>query len=102
LEETRRAIERYEQAHVDKAVDALDASFWLSPHDIRYALHEHGYGSNEIYKHYIAYLRTVIPLPASTDRVKAERERPAIVLPPAQAQVLCLLPRYSQLSCTED
>ena len=35
-------FERYEQALVDKDVDVLDASFWNSPHTIRYALGENG------------------------------------------------------------
>ena len=35
-------FERYEQALIDKNVNVLDASFWNSPHTIRYALGENG------------------------------------------------------------
>jgi hypothetical protein len=47
--EVRALFERYEQALVDKDVDVLDAAFWNSPHTIRYALHENGYGFDEIH-----------------------------------------------------
>ena len=49
--EVRAAFERYEQALVDKDVDVLDRTFWNSPHTIRYALHENGYGFDEIHAH---------------------------------------------------
>ena len=42
--EVRALFERYEQALIDKDVDVLDATFWDSPHTIRYALNENGYG----------------------------------------------------------
>ena len=44
-------IERYEHALVDKDVAVLDATFWNSPHTIRYAMTEHGYGFDEIHLH---------------------------------------------------
>lgn len=47
-------FERYEQALIDKNVDVLDATFWNSPHTIRYALHENGYGFQEIHGHRVA------------------------------------------------
>jgi hypothetical protein len=47
--EVRELFERYEQALVDKDVAALDATFWNSPHTIRYAFREHGYGFDEIH-----------------------------------------------------
>jgi len=47
-------FESYEQALIDKNVDALDASFWDSPHTIRYALHENGYGFAAIHAHRVA------------------------------------------------
>ncbi len=47
-------FERYEQALIDKTVDVLDATFWDSPHTIRYALHENGYGFSEIHAHRVA------------------------------------------------
>jgi hypothetical protein len=52
--EIRDIFERYEQALVDKDVAVLDATFWGSPHTIRYALHENGYGFNEIHGHRVA------------------------------------------------
>ena len=47
-------FEAYEQALIDKNVDVLDASFWDSPHTIRYALGENGYGFSEIHAHRVA------------------------------------------------
>jgi hypothetical protein len=52
--EVRARFERYEQALVDKDVDVLDATFWNSPHTIRYALHENGYGFDAIHAHRVA------------------------------------------------
>jgi hypothetical protein len=49
--EVRALFERYEQALIDKDVDVLDATFWHSPHTIRYALNENGYGFAEIHAH---------------------------------------------------
>ena len=54
VEEVRQIFERYEQALIDKDVDVLDATFWQSPHTIRYALHENGYGFDEIHAHRVA------------------------------------------------
>jgi AtzH-like len=52
--EVRELFERYEQALIDKDVAVLDATFWDSPHTIRYALTEHGYGFDEIHAHRVA------------------------------------------------
>lgn len=49
--EVRTRFEAYEQALIDKNVDVLDASFWNSPLTIRYAVHENGYGFDEIHAH---------------------------------------------------
>ena len=54
VEEVRVLFERYEQALIDKDVAVLDTTFWDSPHTIRYALHENGYGFNEIHGHRVA------------------------------------------------
>lgn len=54
VEELRQIFERYEQALIDKDVDVLDSTFWQSPHTIRYALHENGYGFDEIHAHRVA------------------------------------------------
>ncbi|HEV2553330.1 MAG TPA: AtzH-like domain-containing protein [Bosea sp. (in: a-proteobacteria)] len=52
--EVSALFEAYEQALIDKTVDVLDATFWNSPHTIRYALHENGYGFDEIHAHRVA------------------------------------------------
>jgi hypothetical protein len=52
--EVRALFERYEQALIDKDVDVLDATFWDSPHTIRYAMHENGYGFAAIHGHRVA------------------------------------------------
>ena len=49
--EVRALFERYEQALIDKDVAVLDTTFWDSPHTIRYAIHENGYGFGEIHAH---------------------------------------------------
>ena len=54
VEEVRQVFEQYEQALIDKDVDVLDATFWQSPFTIRYALHENGYGFDEIHQHRVA------------------------------------------------
>jgi len=52
--EVRALFERYEQALVDRSVDVLDATFWNSPHTIRYAFNENGYGFDAIHAHRVA------------------------------------------------
>jgi len=52
--EVRDLFERYEQALVDKNVAVLDATFWDSPHTIRYAFNENGYGFTQIHAHRVA------------------------------------------------
>ena len=52
--EVAALFERYEQALIDKDVDVLDATFWRSPHTIRYAMNEHGYGFDVIHAHRVA------------------------------------------------
>ncbi len=47
-------FEDYEQALIDKDVAVLDRTFWNSPHTIRYAFSEHGYGFDEIHAHRVA------------------------------------------------
>lgn len=54
VDEVRAVFERYEQALIDKDVGVLDATFWESPYTIRYALHENGYGYDEIHQHRVA------------------------------------------------
>jgi hypothetical protein len=52
--EVRAIFERYEQALVDRDVAVLDAAFWDSPHTIRYAMNENGYGFAAIHAHRVA------------------------------------------------
>lgn len=54
VEEVRDLFERYEQALIDKNLDVLDNCFWNSPHTIRLAHHEHGYGFDRIHAHRMA------------------------------------------------
>ena len=54
VEEVRVLFERYEQALIDKNVDVLDATFWNSPHTIRLANAEHGYGFDRIHAFRVA------------------------------------------------
>lgn len=54
VDEVRERFERYEQALVDKDVAILDETFWRSPHTIRYAHQEHGYGFDAIHAHRVA------------------------------------------------
>ena len=52
--EVRELFERYEQALIDKDVAVLDATFWNSPHTVRLANNEHGYGFDRIHAHRVA------------------------------------------------
>ena len=70
--EVSAAFERYEQALIDKDVDVLDASFWDSPHTIRYAVRENGYGFDAIHAARVA----AIPVPGGS---KERRIRVAIL-----------------------
>lgn len=54
VEELRERFESYEQALIDKNVDVLDSTFWDSPLATRLAMHEHGYGFDEIHAHRVA------------------------------------------------
>lgn len=50
----RALFEAYEQALIDKNVEVLDNTFWNSPHTIRIAHNEHGYGFDRIHAHRVA------------------------------------------------
>lgn len=54
IAEIRQAFERYEQALAEKDVAVLDATFWDSPHTVRYAMHESGYGFAQIHAQRVA------------------------------------------------
>ena len=62
--EVSALFERYEQALIDKNVDVLDATFWNSPHTIRLANNEHGYGFGRIHAHRVAR----VPGPGTTEK----------------------------------
>src|SRR4051794_34489893 len=47
--EVRDLFERYEQALLERDVDMLDASFWESPHTVRYGRNEICHGFDEIH-----------------------------------------------------
>ena len=49
--EVTEFFERYQQALQDSNVAVLDDTFWNSPHTIRYAVLENGYGFEQIYAH---------------------------------------------------
>lgn len=51
VEEVREKFERYEQALITKNVEVLDDTFWNSPHTLRLAIHENGFGFDEIHAH---------------------------------------------------
>ena len=52
--QVRRLFERYETALEEKDVDVLDDTFWRSPHTVRLAMSEHGYGFDAIHAHRLA------------------------------------------------
>src|SRR5262245_6203971 len=52
--EVRDLFERYEQALVEGDIAVLDATFWNSPHTIRYGFNENGYGFDQIHTHRLA------------------------------------------------
>src|SRR3546814_12979441 len=54
VEEIRVLFERYETALVERDVAVLDSIFWDSPHTIRYAMNEMGYGFDAIHRHRVA------------------------------------------------
>ena len=54
IDEVRGLFERYERALVDKNVDVLDDTFWRSPHTIRLAHAEHGFGFDAIHAFRVA------------------------------------------------
>jgi hypothetical protein len=64
VEEVRGLFERYERALVDKDVDVLDDTFWRSPHTIRLAHAEHGFGFDAIHAFRVARL----PGPGTKER----------------------------------
>lgn len=51
VEEVREKFERYEEALITKNVEVLDDTFWNSPHTLRLAIHENGFGFDEIHAH---------------------------------------------------
>ncbi len=68
--EVAALFERYEQALIDKDVAVLDATFWDSPHTIRYALRDNGYGFDAIHASRVA----AVPVPGGSkqERIRLE------------------------------
>ena len=54
VDEITLLFEAYEAALVDKNIEVLDKTFWDSEHTIRYAMHENGYGFDEIHQHRVS------------------------------------------------
>ena len=54
LDEIRELFEAYETALISKNIEVLDNTFWQSDYTIRYAMHENGYGFDEIHQHRVA------------------------------------------------
>ena len=54
VDEITLLFEAYEAALVDKNIEVLDNTFWDSKHTIRYAMHENGYGFDEIHQHRVS------------------------------------------------
>ena len=54
VDEITLLFEAYEAALVDKNIEVLDNTFWVSEHTIRYAMHENGYGFDEIHQHRVS------------------------------------------------
>ena len=63
-------FERYEQALVDQEVGILDATFWNSPHTIRYSVRENGYGFDEIHAHRVAAASSIGPGGSKERRIR--------------------------------
>ena len=68
--EVAALFERYEQALNEKNVDVLDATFWNSPHTIRYSLRDNGYGFDAIHASRLA----AVPIPGGSkqERIRLE------------------------------
>ena len=52
--EVSERFEAYEQALIDNDLAVLDATFWDSPHTVRYAPGQRGYGFDAIHAHRVA------------------------------------------------
>ncbi len=68
--EVAALFERYEQALIDRDVAVLDDTFWNSPHTIRYAQRENGYGFDAIHAHRLA----AIPVPGGSKEKRIRLE----------------------------
>ena len=54
VDEIRVLFEAYESALISKNIEVLDNTFWQSDYTIRYAMHENGYGFDEIHQHRVS------------------------------------------------
>ena len=68
--EVTALFERYEQGLIDLDVSVLDATFWNSPHTIRYAVRDNGYGFEEIHAARMAMVK--VPGGTKERRIRLE------------------------------
>lgn len=68
--EVAALFEGYEQALIDHDVGLLDDTFWNSPHTIRYAVRENGYGFDAIHAHRMA----TVPIPGGSKETRLRLE----------------------------
>ena len=68
--EVAALFERYEQALVDNDVAVLDATFWDSPHTIRYSQRDNGYGFAAIHASRLA----AVPVPGGSKQARIRLE----------------------------
>ena len=68
--EVTALFERYERALVERDVAVLDATFWDSPHTIRYAPRDNGYGFAEIHAARLA----AVPVPGGSKERRVRLE----------------------------
>ena len=54
VNEIHHLFETYGTALINKDVEVLDNTFWDSEYTIRYAMHENGYGFDEIHQHRVS------------------------------------------------
>ena len=68
--EVAALFEHYEQALVDNDVAVLDATFWDSPHTVRYGPRDNGYGFAAIHASRLA----AVPVPGGSKQARLRLE----------------------------
>ena len=69
--EVSALFERYERALIERDVAVLDETFWRSPHTVRLAVRENGWGWEAIHAHRVG---AVQPLPGGSKEVRMRLE----------------------------